>query len=281
MSSSYHPQTDGQTERLNQCLEAYLRCSVHSCPRQWNKWLPHIEYWYNTTFQSALGKTTFEVLYGHPPRHLGIANLQACTVPDLEQWLNERELLGRLIQQQLLRARQRMKNQADKHRSERSFEPGQMVYLKLQPHVQSSVVFRSNQKLAFRFYGPFKILQKVGAVAYKLELPPTAKMHPVVHVSQLKLQVAPHVQPRMDLDTICTDPLKLLHPVQILDRRLVQKGNSTRSQLLVQWYSLPSTMATWEEECDLRRRYPKAPVWGQSGSQAEGTVTAQQAEECA
>lgn len=57
MSSSYHPQTDGQTERLNQCLEAFLRCTVHSCPRQWSKWLPVAEFWYNTAQHSALGKS--------------------------------------------------------------------------------------------------------------------------------------------------------------------------------------------------------------------------------
>lgn len=65
MSSSYHPQTDGQTERLNQCLEGFLRCTVHSCPKKWNKWLPAAEFWYNTAFHSALGKSPFEVLYGH------------------------------------------------------------------------------------------------------------------------------------------------------------------------------------------------------------------------
>jgi hypothetical protein len=62
MSSSYHSQTDGQTERLNQCLEGFLRCTVHSCPRQWHKWLPVAEYWYNTTIHSSLGKSPFEVL---------------------------------------------------------------------------------------------------------------------------------------------------------------------------------------------------------------------------
>ncbi|WVZ58303.1 LOW QUALITY PROTEIN: hypothetical protein U9M48_008586, partial [Paspalum notatum var. saurae] len=62
MSSSYHPQTDGQTERVNQCLENFLRCVVHSCPRKWHKWIALAEFWYNTTFHSALGRSPFEVL---------------------------------------------------------------------------------------------------------------------------------------------------------------------------------------------------------------------------
>ena len=83
MSSSYHPQTDGQTERLNQCLEGFLRCTVHACPRQWFKWLPLAEYWYNTSFHSALQLSPFEVLYGHPPRHFGISNLNDSSMPEL------------------------------------------------------------------------------------------------------------------------------------------------------------------------------------------------------
>ncbi|XP_039778261.1 uncharacterized protein LOC120645545 [Panicum virgatum] len=102
MSSSYHPQTDGQTERLNQCLETFLRCTVHSCPKQWFKWLPIAEFWYNTSFHSALQRSPFEVLYGHQPKHFGISNLDACSVPELEEWLKERNLLTELIQQQLL-----------------------------------------------------------------------------------------------------------------------------------------------------------------------------------
>jgi len=183
MSSSYHPQTDGQTERLNQCLETFLRCTVHSCPKQWFKWLPLAEFWYNTAFHSASGKSPFEVLYGHPPRHFGISNLSSCSVPDLEEWLKERDLLTKLIQQQLLRAQQRIKSQADKKRSERIFQVGDLVYVKLQPYIQTTVASRSNQKLSFRFFGPFRVLQRVGRVAYKLDLPPSSKIHPVVHVS--------------------------------------------------------------------------------------------------
>jgi len=76
-----------------------------------------------------------------------------------------------------------MKLQADTKRFERVFQEGDMVYLKLQPHVQSSVASRGNHKLAFKFFGPYKILQKVGTVAYKLDLQDLAQIHPVVHVS--------------------------------------------------------------------------------------------------
>jgi len=88
MSSSYHPQTDSQTERLNQCLEAFLRCTVHACPKEWAKWISLAEYWYNTSFHIALVTTPFQVLYGHPPRHLGLPDPSAVTVQDLAGWLS-------------------------------------------------------------------------------------------------------------------------------------------------------------------------------------------------
>jgi hypothetical protein len=79
-----------------------------------------------------------------------------------------------------------MKSQADKNRVERQFSVGDMVFLKIQPYVQSSLAPRANQKLAFRFFGPFLVVAKVGAVAYKLGLPSSSSVHPVFHISQLK-----------------------------------------------------------------------------------------------
>lgn len=155
MSTSYHPQTDGQTERVNQCMETYLRCFAQACPRHWSQWLSLAEFWYNTTFHSALGRTPFEVLYGFPPRHLGLDIALAAPVPDLSAWLSERELMHQLVHQHLLRAQDRMKRQADKHRVERQFAVGDMVYLKLQPYVQSSIAARAHHKLSFKFFGPY------------------------------------------------------------------------------------------------------------------------------
>lgn len=162
LSSAYHPQSDDQTERVNQCIEAYLRCFIHSCPTKWSDWLHLAEFWYNTNYHSSLGKTPFEVLYGHGPRHFGIEGIDSCAVPDLEDWLKDRKCMTALVQQHLLRTRQRMKHQADKDRTERSFLPGDFVWLKLQPYVHSSVAHRASQKLSFRYFGPFQIEKKIG-----------------------------------------------------------------------------------------------------------------------
>jgi hypothetical protein len=72
MSSSYHPQTDGQTKRVNQCMETYLRCFVHACATKWLHWLSLAEFWYNTSFHSAIQRSPFEVLYGFLPRRFGL-----------------------------------------------------------------------------------------------------------------------------------------------------------------------------------------------------------------
>jgi len=130
-----------------------------------------------------LGQSPFEVLYGYPLRHIGPDVSVADPVLELSQWLEERELMHRLIQHHLLRAQDRMKKQADKFHPKRQFAVGDFVYLKLQPYIQSSVSRRAYQNLAFKFFGPYRVLERVGKVAYRLELPTSASVHPVFHVS--------------------------------------------------------------------------------------------------
>jgi len=172
-------------------METYLRCFVNACPSKWSTWLPLAEFWYNASTHSAIGIFPFEALYGYPPRHFGQSALDAVTVPDLSVWLQDRAVMNDLILQHLSRAKERMKRQADKNRSERQFQVGDMVFLKMQPYVQSTLAARANQKLAFKYYGPFKILARVGFVAYKLELPSPTSIHPVFYVSQLKQAILP------------------------------------------------------------------------------------------
>jgi hypothetical protein len=194
LSSSYHPQMDGQTERLNQTMETYLCCFVNACPSKWSQWLSLVEYWYNTSYHSAIGRSPFQALYGYEPRHSSVTADNVVVVHELSMWLQGRQTMNALLQQHLTRYRNMMKKQEDKNRSERQFSVGDSGFLKLQPYVQMSLAPRSSQKLIFNFFGPFKILEKVGKVAYKLELPPSSAVHPVFHVSQLKQALTDQVE---------------------------------------------------------------------------------------
>ncbi|CAD6332815.1 unnamed protein product [Miscanthus lutarioriparius] len=134
-----------------------------------------------------------------------------------------------------------MKRQADKHRSQRQFSVGDWVFLKLQPYVQSSLARRANLKLSFGFFGPYKILARIGAVADKLELPTSSSIHSVFHVSQLKASHGKHSV----TDDLPDELVQLQVPQAILDRRWTS-GTSPVEEVLVQWSRMPPSLATWE-----------------------------------
>lgn len=270
MSSAYHPQTDGQTERVNQCLETFLRCFVHACPASWSQWVSLAAYWYNVSPHSATGKSPFLVLYGYEPRHFGVSVDDAVTVSDLSSWLQERSLMNELVKQHLLRAKTKMKQQSDKFRSERVFQVGDWVFLKAQPYVQSSLAPRANQKLAFKFFGPYQVLSRVGAVAYRLKLPPSSLVHPVFHVSQLKKLVGDHqvVTAEMPDESLFQWSI----PEKILQKRSVTRGVHQKTQVLIKWSHVPESLATWEDLEGLRQQFPAAAVWGHPASQEGGGV---------
>jgi hypothetical protein len=112
----------------------FLRCFVHTCPRKWKNWLAAAEFWYNSSFHSALGRSPFEALYGRQPHILGVKPNPAAG-GKLDDWLPERAAAETLIKRHLSRAVDRMKKRADKRRSEHEFEVGACVYMKLQPYI--------------------------------------------------------------------------------------------------------------------------------------------------
>ncbi|WVZ50456.1 hypothetical protein U9M48_001707 [Paspalum notatum var. saurae] len=133
MSSAYHPQSDRQTERLNQTMETFIRCFVNACPSKWYDWLPLAEFWYNSSDHSSIGRSPFQALYGYSPRHFGINSTDAIPSNGLDDWCREHAVMQALIKQQLGRSRLRMKRQDDKNLSEREFNVGDLVFLKLHP----------------------------------------------------------------------------------------------------------------------------------------------------
>jgi hypothetical protein len=178
------------------------------------------------------------------PNFGALPNLGVKATPTIKEMAEERQGFLQLLRDHLLRAQVRIKAYADKHRTEREFQEGDDVLLKLQPYAQTSVINRPCAKLAFKYFGPFKIVERIGMVAYKLALPQDCVVHPVFHVSQLK-PFTPNYTPVYDKLPPPPDlSAAAVVPKTILERRMVKKGNAAIPQIRVQWSHLPEDYST-------------------------------------
>lgn len=228
----------------------YLRCFTSSQPKLWLKWLSWAEYCYNTSVHSTTGKSPFEIVYGRQPPTLLTYIPGTARVAAVEQELLGRDILLRELKEKIQHAQNRMKQIYDSKHQEREFAVGDLVFLKLHPYKQRSLAARRNFKLAPKFYGPFRVLKRIGAVAYKLELPPEAKIHPVFHVSLLKKQIG-------DSDIVQLPQLDevgeiLPQPEAILDSRV----RKNKKEVLVHWRGLSPLEATWERLDKISKQFP-------------------------
>ncbi|RDX87535.1 putative mitochondrial protein, partial [Mucuna pruriens] len=219
MSTAYHPQMDGQMEVVNRCLDVYLRSLIGTKPRQWPIHLLWAEFWFNMNY-NATKMSHFRALYDQDPPTLLIGTAIPSRVKEINQLIHQRDTLLKDLRENLLKAQDQMKKYADHHRRDVQLEVGNWVYLKLQPYRMRSLAKKLNEKLSPRFYGPYNILAKVGAVEYKLELPTHSKI-PVFHVALLKKAIHP---------TQTTQPLTEDHELQlfpevVLDCRVNVQAN--------------------------------------------------------
>ena len=142
MSTAYHPQTDGQMERVNQCLEMFLRCAVYDQPKQWKTWLPLAELWYNSSYHSAIGCSPFKALYGLEPAMPTVPPEASDASPQVAELITNRADHLLMLKEHLAKAQHRMKTYADRNRVERQYQVGEQVLLKLQPYAQTLVANR-------------------------------------------------------------------------------------------------------------------------------------------
>nr|GFB00571.1 putative reverse transcriptase domain, ribonuclease H-like domain, aspartic peptidase domain protein [Tanacetum cinerariifolium] len=186
MSTAYHPETDGQSERTIQTLEDMLRAYAIDFGKGWVNHFPLVEFSYNNSYHATIKAAPFEALYG-----------RKCCSPVCWTEVEEAQILGpELIQettekivqnkQRMQAARDRQKSYADLKRKPMEFQVGDKVMLKVSPW-KGVVRFGKRGKLNPRYVGPFKVLERVGDVAYKLDLPEElSRAHNTFQVSNLK-----------------------------------------------------------------------------------------------
>ncbi|KAF2308592.1 hypothetical protein GH714_011003 [Hevea brasiliensis] len=228
----------------------YLRCFTSSSPSKWIDWLSWAEYCYNTSYHTSLKSTPFETVYGRPPPRLLSYLHGSSSIEAVDTVLRQRDDMLHLLRQNLLQAQNKMKATYDQSHRSLEFKVGDMVLLRLKAYRQQSVAKRTNHKLSARFYGPFRVLECIGTMAYKLDLPAESKIHPVFHVSYLKpYHAGQPVTPTLPPTILLEDPV---HPLAVLDHRI--KGGIP--EVLIHWSHSSPADASWERVQHITDKFP-------------------------
>ncbi|KAL5513317.1 hypothetical protein ACEPAH_3716 [Sanghuangporus vaninii] len=263
-STAYHPQTDGQTEQVNQELEQYLRLYVNHRQSDWADWLALAEFAYNNREHSATKLSPFFVNSGvHPVGFTGVrtssSNMSA------EEFAKHVKGIHELAQANLVKANEDMKCFYDRHAGKSmEYEAGSKVFL----DGRNIKTTRPTKKMDDKWFGPFEIVEKVGASAYRLKLPRTLRqVHPVFNEVLLKPAVEPSFESQQKPPPpppVLVDDEEEYEVEEILDSRL-HRG---KLQFLIKWVRYDE--ATWQPESDVGdnakeavdefyRKHPGAP----------------------
>jgi transposase InsO family protein len=251
MSTAFHPQTDGQSEAVNKTIAMYLRCTTGDRPRAWLDWLPWAELCYNTSFHSALKATPFEVVYGRPPPALLPYQPGSAASPGVDAMLSDRDMFLAEVRERLLQAQEYARWHYDAHHRQLEFQVGDWVWLRMLHRPTQSLHTGGRGKLGPRYAGPFQVLERIGTVAYRLQLPTGARIHDVFHVGVLK-----PFQGEPPVDTPLLPPTQHGRLLSSPERVLRAERRQGVWHVLVCWAGLPEAAATWEPLPAFRAAHP-------------------------
>lgn len=247
LSTAYHPQSDGQTERVNQVLESYLRIYTNYDQSNWSDLLPVAEFAYNNSPHATTKVSPFFANYGFNPNwEPGLADLKSPNAMALSENLKSTH---HFVKEEIRKSQDRYKTQADKHRLPNpDFKPGDKVYLSAR-NIRTT---RPTKKFSERQLGPFVIEKEISPVAFRLRLPKSlSKLHPVFHVSLLEKSYESSIPSRYNSPPapVQIDGEEEFEVEAILDSR----SRRGKPYYLVKWkgYDISDESQTWEPEENL------------------------------
>jgi hypothetical protein len=248
LSTAYHPQSDGQTERMNRMLEDYLRHFVGPTQDDWDTKLALAEFAINDTFNASTGMTPFYMVYGkHPRSPATLVGTRVSRAPEAATFTERMQQIVKQARENIDAAQQRMRVQADEHRRECTIKLGDMVLLSTK-NLKLKMV--GTPKLMPKWVGPFKVTELVGQAAVRLDMPEPWRVHKVFHVSLVRPYTARgKVQPPPPVAFIDNEPLYSVE--RLLDRRERSKGGRKYTEYLIKWVGYPPEHNTWEPESHL------------------------------
>jgi transposase InsO family protein len=249
-STAYHPQSDGQTERVNQVLEQYLRIFCDYQQDDWHQLLPLAEFVYNNAQNSSTGVSPFYANYGYHPRSAPrLVVTEEVVNPSAEELAAKLRKVHTQLRSQLESAQATYKEKYDRHVKEHpSFAAGDRVWL-LRKNIKTD---RPSQKLDVKRFGPFKILEVVGEskMAFKLELPPRMRIHPVFHASLLEPYKANTLPGRTQP---VPQPILVDNELEyVVDQVLDSKIDRGVLKYYIDWEGYPPEERTWEPVSHLK-----------------------------
>lgn len=262
LSSAYHPESNGQSERTNQILQQYLRCFTSYQQDDWFSLLPLAEFTFNNSVSASTGFTPFYANSGRHPR-FEILSPTETRVPAIEELLRELKRVHDQLSANLLKAQLDQKKHADTRRKGRpALQPGDLVWLNAR-NIRTS---RPSKKLDYKRLGPFEIIRSINDVAYELRLPPSMHIHPTFHVSLLEKVTINQFSDRQHSEPppILVEGQEEFQVQEILNSRI------TRNRLfyLIDWLGYPPSERSWTDSDEVHapdlvrnfhEKYPEKP----------------------
>jgi len=248
LSTAFHPQTDGQTERVNQELKQYLRMFIDHRQEQWPEWLGTAEFAYNNKAHSSTRMSPFKANYGQDPR-MGFERRKKGKYAGAEKFIEKMKGIQEEAKAVLGKAQANMKKYANKKRSDiEEYKVGDLVILSTKD-LKYQMVGRRTEKLTERFVGPYKIKKIVSSNAVELELPSTVKIHPVVNVSRIRRYIGQvEGQKKEQPLPVIIEGEEEWEVERILNKRRVRG----KDKYLVRWKGFTAESDTWEGRENLK-----------------------------